>query len=97
MNMNTNKPNFKTTPTPEFVLLHRLSIQHTGAHTPSNLDSKKWHGITADGEAHDITEFEAQQHIDEGMEVLSGTVTRPFHSFYGNDLSDAIAAATKKG
>jgi hypothetical protein len=76
-------------------LLHRLSIQHTGAHTPSSLDSHKWHGVTADGEAIDITEFEAQQHINEGMEVMGGTVTRPQHSFYGNDLSDAIAAAKK--
>lgn len=70
--------------------IHRLTVSHTGAHTPSSLNYKTYTVFYDDGTEEEISEswFE-MKYRGSGLPLYGGTVTRPFHSFNGVDKYEA--------
>jgi len=76
--------------TKKAIGLHRLTVQHTGVHTPSSLDYKTYTVFYDDGTEEEINQMHFEQNYKgSGLTLYGGTVTRPFHSFNGIDVDEA--------
>jgi len=76
--------------TKKAIGLHRLTVQHTGARTPSSLDYKTYTVFYDDGTEEKINQSAFEQNYKgSGLTLYGGTVTRPFHSFNGTDVDEA--------
>lgn len=73
----------------DFKVVHRLKISQTNGDDPSPV----CHGILPTGEKIKIPESVYRQEKEKGTRFMTGTVTRPIHSFVGYDISDAVTAA----